>query len=99
MTSGIVVDHKESGVRYAISEVNFNSKVHTKVRDLKPGETVLGFRPRAKESLGDRGSSSGAPTTPGDAPDDLATASTTPAPTPKATNQTDGPKPGSPDIK
>ena len=49
--SGIVVDHKEAGVRYAISERNFNEKVHVKVRDLKPGETVLGFRPKPLGAL------------------------------------------------
>lgn len=42
-SNGIVVDHKESGNRYAIKEDNFNSKVHRKVRDLRPGETPLGF--------------------------------------------------------
>lgn len=51
MSKGIVVDHKESGVRYAVSEKNFNEKVHKKVRDLKPGETVQGFQPKTKESL------------------------------------------------
>lgn len=51
MSKGIVVDHKESGVRYAISEHNFNEKVHTRVRDLKPGETVLGFSPKGKIDL------------------------------------------------
>ena len=25
---GIVVDHKETGVRYAVSDHNFNQKVH-----------------------------------------------------------------------
>lgn len=52
MSRGIVVDHKESGVRYAISESNFNTKVHKKVRELKPGETVLGYKPRLKDGLG-----------------------------------------------
>lgn len=45
---GYVVEHKESGVRYAVSPGNFNEKIHTKVRNLKPGETVLGYAPRAK---------------------------------------------------
>lgn len=52
MSRGIVVDHKETGVRYAISEDHFNKEVHKKVRELKPGETILGFRPLARESLG-----------------------------------------------
>lgn len=43
---GIVVEHKESGVRYAISDSNYNEKAHRKVRDLRPGETVLGYRPK-----------------------------------------------------
>lgn len=74
MSRGIVVDHKETGVRYAISEHNFNDKVHAKVRDLKPGETVIGYRPRRKESLAGRASGLGSPSpandqapTPGDA--------------------------------
>lgn len=45
-THGIVVEHKESGVRYAVSDRNYNPRVHRKVRDLRPGETVLGYRPR-----------------------------------------------------
>jgi hypothetical protein len=48
MSTGIVVDHKETGVRYAISEHNFNDKIHKYVRDLKPGETVRGFQPKLK---------------------------------------------------
>lgn len=50
---GIVVEHKESGAHYAISDRNYNSDVHRKVRDLNPGETVLGFKPLRKESLSD----------------------------------------------
>lgn len=53
MAAGIIVDHKETGIRYAVSPANFNEKVHTKVRPTKPGETVLGYKPRRKESLGD----------------------------------------------
>lgn len=49
---GIVVDHVESGVRYAISDKNYNPKVNRKVRDLKPGETVRGFQPLRHEALG-----------------------------------------------
>jgi len=50
MSKGIVVDHKESHVRFAISERNFNEKLHTKVRDLKAGETVIGFTPKRKSA-------------------------------------------------
>jgi hypothetical protein len=49
---GIVVDHVESGVRFAVSDANYNVKVHRKVRDLEPGESVQSYRPRRKESLG-----------------------------------------------
>jgi hypothetical protein len=48
---GIVVEHKESGVRYAVSDKNYNEKIHRKVRDLKPGETVRGYQPKRSESL------------------------------------------------
>ena len=58
MSRGIVVDHKESGVRYAVSERNYNPKIHKRVRDLLPGETVLGYQPLRKEELGGAGSPS-----------------------------------------
>ena len=48
---GYVVDHKGNGVRFAVSVVNFNPTVHSKVRDLLPGETVLGYRPKNKRSI------------------------------------------------
>ena len=47
---GYVVDHKTSGVRYAVSPQNFNPKVHTKVRELEQHETVRGFRPKRVKS-------------------------------------------------
>ena len=43
---GFVVDHKESGVRYAVSPQNFNPKIHDKVRELESHETVRGFQPK-----------------------------------------------------
>ena len=46
---GIVVDHVESGVRFAVSDANYNPKVHRKVRDLKAGESVTSYRPRARQ--------------------------------------------------
>ena len=46
--AGIIVEHKVSKVRYAVSEDNFNPKKHTRVRALKPGETVTGYQPRTK---------------------------------------------------
>lgn len=48
---GIVVDHKESGVRYAVSDRHYNEKIHRKVRDLRPGETVLGYQPKRRDGL------------------------------------------------
>ena len=50
-THGIVVDHKESGTRFAISDKNYNEKLHRKVRDLRPGETVWGYVPKRREQL------------------------------------------------
>lgn len=40
---GIVVENKESGLRYASHDRNFDPRSERKVRDLKPGETVLSF--------------------------------------------------------
>lgn len=48
---GIVVENKDNGMHYAISDVNYNSETHRKVRDLKPGETVRNYRPRRVEPL------------------------------------------------
>lgn len=45
---GFVVDHKGNGMRYAVSVGNYNPKIHKKVRDLRPGETVLGYRPKSR---------------------------------------------------
>ncbi len=66
---GIVVDHKESGTRYAVSDKNYNEKVHKKVRDLRPGETVLGYRPKRRSEGLEAGSEavSGTSTQDGDA--------------------------------
>jgi hypothetical protein len=51
MSKGFVVDHKESGIRYAVSEQNVNDKIHDIVRPLNPGETVRGFQPKRKGDL------------------------------------------------
>lgn len=48
MSDGKVVDHKETGIRYAIPEANFDDSVHDFVRDLKFGESVLAYQPRVK---------------------------------------------------
>lgn len=69
---GIVVDHIESGVRYAISDKNYDVTQHRKVRDLVPGETVRGFRPKRRDALvpaedaGGLESTQGSPEAPGD---------------------------------
>lgn len=63
---GIVVEHKESGVRYAVSDRNYRPDVHRKVRDLRPGETVLGYKPRTAGSLAGEASGAGSPTPAGD---------------------------------
>lgn len=47
---GIVVEHKESGVRYAVSDKNFDPRNERKVRDLKTGESVLSYRPKRKST-------------------------------------------------
>lgn len=51
---GIVVENKESGLRYASLDENYDPQVERKVRDLKAGETVLSYLPRYKTSLGDQ---------------------------------------------
>lgn len=71
MSKGIVVDHKESHVRYAVSAQNFNPKVHKKVRDLAPGETVVGFKPLRKGSLGSAASPTPTPGAENDAAETL----------------------------
>lgn len=48
---GYVVDDKRSGLRYAVSPRNYNSKVHTKVRELGPGETVLAFPVKTRVTI------------------------------------------------
>ena len=83
---GIVVEHKESGVRYAVSDRNYNADVHRKVRDLKPGETVLGYQPKRAGSLVEQGSGAGSPAPAGDAAETQQTAGPTQetgSPTPK----------------
>lgn len=43
---GIVVEHKESGVRYATTDANYNSNIHRKVRDLKADESIYSYQPK-----------------------------------------------------
>jgi hypothetical protein len=43
---GIVVAHKELGTHYAVTDAAYNSEVHRKVRDLKPGESIYSFTPK-----------------------------------------------------
>jgi hypothetical protein len=71
---GIVVEHVENGVQYAISDRNYNVKLHRKVRDLLPGESVRTYRPRRREPLGSLGAETrgaGSPGAAGDQQDDL----------------------------
>lgn len=49
---GIVVENKETGLRYASLDVNHDPATERKVRDLRAGETVLSYQPRHKTSLG-----------------------------------------------
>jgi len=51
-SKGIVVDQKESGVRFAIHVENHDPKTQTFVRDLEPWETVISFRPKERGPLG-----------------------------------------------
>lgn len=46
---GFVVEHVRTGVRYAVSEENVDPTHERVVRPLEPGETVLGFRPKAPD--------------------------------------------------
>lgn len=48
MANGIVVDHKETGIRYAILQASFVDELHEFVRDLQPGESVYDFAPKPK---------------------------------------------------
>lgn len=41
---GIVVENLETGNWYARSEQNLDANTERKVRDLNPGETIIGFR-------------------------------------------------------
>lgn len=72
---GIVVDHTESGVRYAISDKNYDPAINRKVRDLKVGETVLGFKPIRREALGGEAGSQQATSTEGQPADGLSESS------------------------
>lgn len=45
---GIVVEDKETGLRYARLPENYEPQVHKKIRDLKPGESITSYQPRYK---------------------------------------------------
>lgn len=49
---GIVVEHKESGVRFAVSDANHDPKSERKVRDLRAGESVLSYVPKLGPGAG-----------------------------------------------
>ena len=85
MSKGIVVDNKENGMRHAISESNFRDKLHVYVRDLLPGETIWGFRPKRKDTLGDPGDPTPTPGDPNDQETDPGDSQPTLVGKPKAT--------------
>lgn len=49
---GIVVENKDTGLRYASLDVNFDPKTERKVRDLRSGETVMSYTPRQAGPIG-----------------------------------------------
>ena len=49
---GIVVEDKETGLRSASLDQHYDPATMRKVRDLRPGETVLSYQPRHKSDLG-----------------------------------------------
>ena len=51
MSHGIVVDHKESGTRFATLEENFDPATQTKVRDLRMDESITSYQPKARGDL------------------------------------------------
>lgn len=89
--SGYVVEHKDlPGTRYGVSERNYNPKIHKKIRDLKPGETPVGYRPRRTGALQQEtqqglGSAGGSNEAAGDAAETSASAS--------SVNETEGSAP------
>lgn len=46
---GIVVEHKESGNRYASLDENFDPKNERKIRDLLPGESIMSYPVKSRE--------------------------------------------------
>lgn len=63
---GIVVENKETGLRYASLDVNYDPNTERKVRDLRAGETVLSYVTRAKGPIdGSEGSEGGEAPVPG----------------------------------
>lgn len=53
MSKGIVVQHRDSNVRYAVSEENHDKASEDFIRDLKPGETILGYTPKQAPKKGE----------------------------------------------
>lgn len=53
MSKGIVVQNKESGIRYAVYEDAHDKSSEDFVRDLKPGESVLSYIPKVAPAKGD----------------------------------------------
>lgn len=48
MSSGYVVEHRVTGIWYAVSPQNYNVKIHRKIRDLAQSESPRSFPPKRK---------------------------------------------------
>lgn len=49
---GIVVENKESGLRYASTDANFDPQSERKVRDLRPGESIFSYPVKSPSDSG-----------------------------------------------
>lgn len=65
---GIVVEHKETKLRYASRDENYDPSYERKVRDLKPGESLMSFGVKTPAEYGteDSAPEQGVATTSGD---------------------------------
>lgn len=67
---GIVVENKETGLRYASLDVNFDPKTERKVRELRAGESVFSYitkqgpEPEGSEELEGGSATQGGTSTP-----------------------------------
>lgn len=65
---GIVVEHKDTKIRYAVKPENFREGVHRKIRDLKPGESPRTYQPRQAGKVVETKPAEAKPTTPHEQP-------------------------------